>query len=48
LVGSGDGAHAILEVPVLDLAAPAGEIEAKVLPNLLRVAVGDHHRTRTC
>ena len=48
LVGAGDGARAILEELALDFAAPVGEAETKVLLNLLRVPVSNHHRTWFC
>ena len=45
LVGAWDGAYAILEEVVLDFAVPVDKVKDKALLNLLRVPVGDHHRT---
>ena len=42
------GGHEVLEEPEFGFVAPASEIEAEVLLKLLRVLVGDHHRTWSC
>jgi hypothetical protein len=48
LVGSGDGACAILEELALDFVAPVGRVEAEVLLDLLWVPIGDRHWTWSC